>query len=125
MIRRPPRSTLFPYTTLFRSQVAAVGCAQEFQRVWTARKRDTDPGGCPQFSFTREQRRVSVFYVYIFDTQMGPGFIKICTYFPYPVKAWVLWGKLHKTHYAAARIMSGSAGWRGGAAGSGGLCDDA
>src|SRR2546427_3407754 len=29
MIRRPPRSTLFPYTTLFRSQVvAAVGYAQ-------------------------------------------------------------------------------------------------
>src|SRR2546427_7975346 len=24
MIRRPPRSTLFPYTTLFRSRVAAV-----------------------------------------------------------------------------------------------------
>jgi hypothetical protein len=72
-----------------RSQVVAVGCAQEFQLVWTARRRDTDPGGCPQFSFTREQRRVSVFYVYIFDTQMGPGFIKICTYFPYPVKVWV------------------------------------
>jgi hypothetical protein len=72
-----------------RSQVVAVGCAQEFQLVWTARRRDTDPAGCPQFSFTREQRRVSVFYVYIFDTQMGPGFIKICTYFPYPVKVWV------------------------------------
>ena len=88
-----------------RSRVAAVGCAQEFQLVWTARKRDTDPGGCPQFSFTREQRRVSVFYVYIFDTQMGPGFIKICTYFPYPVKAWVLWRLPHNTHYAAARVM--------------------
>src|SRR3712207_7784355 len=25
MIRRPPRSTLFPYTTLFRSRVPAVG----------------------------------------------------------------------------------------------------
>src|SRR5947199_7967351 len=25
MIRRPPRSTLFPYTTLFRSQQRAVG----------------------------------------------------------------------------------------------------
>src|SRR3989454_10131377 len=25
MIRRPPRSTLFPYTTLFRSQLAAMG----------------------------------------------------------------------------------------------------
>jgi hypothetical protein len=72
-----------------RSQVVAVGCAQEFQLVWTARKRDTDPGKPPQFSFTKEQRRVSVFYLYIFDTQMGPGFIKICTYFPYPVKVWV------------------------------------
>ena len=73
-----------------RSQVVAVGCAQEFQRVWTARKRDTDPGRCPQFSFTKEQRRVSVFYVYVFDEQMGPGFIKICTYVPCPVKVWVL-----------------------------------
>src|SRR5438477_2255700 len=26
MIRRPPRSTLFPYTTLFRSVVAGPGC---------------------------------------------------------------------------------------------------
>src|SRR2546427_12151891 len=26
MIRRPPRSTLFPYTTLFRSQLAARRC---------------------------------------------------------------------------------------------------
>src|SRR5258708_12478548 len=27
MIRRPPRSTLFPYTTLFRSLPFAAGCA--------------------------------------------------------------------------------------------------
>src|SRR5260370_26505163 len=27
MIRRPPRSTLFPYTTLFRSQRIAAHCA--------------------------------------------------------------------------------------------------
>src|SRR2546430_3998312 len=27
MIRRPPRSTLFPYTTLFRSRAAAAGAA--------------------------------------------------------------------------------------------------
>src|SRR2546430_4964259 len=26
MIRRPPRSTLFPYTTLFRSRPDALGC---------------------------------------------------------------------------------------------------
>ena len=29
------------------SQVVAIGCAQEFQLVWTARKRDTDPGKPP------------------------------------------------------------------------------
>ena len=87
-----------------RSQVAAIGCAQEFQLVWTARKRDTDPGGCPQFSFTKEQRRVSVFYVYIWDTTMGSGFIKICTYFPYPVKAWVNGHEWAKRQAAAAGI---------------------
>src|SRR4051794_41725943 len=27
MIRRPPRSTLFPYTTLFRSLPAAIACS--------------------------------------------------------------------------------------------------
>src|SRR3712207_8124242 len=29
MIRRPPRSTLFPYTTLFRSRLAGAGGAQQ------------------------------------------------------------------------------------------------
>src|SRR3712207_6946086 len=33
MIRRPPRSTLFPYTTLFRSNEATIGSAK------TSRKR--------------------------------------------------------------------------------------
>jgi hypothetical protein len=72
--------------------------------VWTARKRATDPGRCPQFSFTKEQRRVSVFYVYIFDEQMGPGFIKICSYFPYPVKVWVNGHEWAKRQAAAAGI---------------------
>src|SRR5260370_10850169 len=29
MIRRPPRSTLFPYTTLFRSRIQACECGSE------------------------------------------------------------------------------------------------
>src|SRR3712207_9282365 len=34
MIRRPPRSTLFPYTTLFRSElVAAAPLVQELERT--------------------------------------------------------------------------------------------
>ena len=36
-----------------RSQVAAIGVAQEFAVVWTARKRDTDPSKSPQFSSPR------------------------------------------------------------------------
>src|SRR5258708_23063671 len=33
MIRRPPRSTLFPYTTLFRSQFGAIGTIQ--RNLWS------------------------------------------------------------------------------------------
>jgi hypothetical protein len=72
-----------------RPQVAAIGVAQEFATVWTARQRQTDPGMAPQFSFTKEQRRVSVFYLYVWDDDFGPGFIKICSYFPYPIKVCV------------------------------------
>lgn len=72
-----------------RPQVAAIGVAQEFATVWTARQRQTAPGIAPQFSFTKEQRRVTVFYLYVWDDDFGPGFIKICSYFPYPIKVWV------------------------------------
>src|SRR3712207_7305544 len=33
MIRRPPRSTLFPYTTLFRSELAGVGTLEPHGHV--------------------------------------------------------------------------------------------
>src|SRR2546427_8602192 len=33
MIRRPPRSTLFPYTTLFRSLLCTGGSASEKSRI--------------------------------------------------------------------------------------------
>src|SRR5256885_8355271 len=38
MIRRPPRSTLFPYTTLFRSLAAARQRAQAHARVARSRR---------------------------------------------------------------------------------------
>ena len=90
--------------------VAAIGCAQEFQLVWTARKHDTGPGRSPQFSFTKEQRRVSVFYIYIWDTRMGPGFIKICTYFPYPAQSVGERAVCRAAGYAASRRRG--PGWR-------------
>ncbi|HUK72259.1 MAG TPA: hypothetical protein VLW50_26410 [Streptosporangiaceae bacterium] len=75
--------------TTGRSQVAAIGVAQEAQRVFIARKRDTDPGKCPQFSFDKKDRRVTVFYFYLWDAGFGPAFIKVCTYCPWPMKIWV------------------------------------
>jgi hypothetical protein len=72
-----------------RSQVAAIGVAQEPQRVFIARQRDTDPSKPPQFSFDKKDRRVTVYYFYLWDASFGPAFIKICTYCPWPVKIWV------------------------------------
>ena len=34
-------------------------------------------------------RRVSCYYFYLWDTDFGPAFAKICTYFPYPAKIWI------------------------------------
>src|SRR2546423_4749451 len=42
MIRRPPRSTLFPYTTLFRSR--ARGCARRSGTPWSV----VPPRPCPR-----------------------------------------------------------------------------
>ena len=72
-----------------RSQVAAIGVAQEMQRVLISRKRDTDPSKPPQFSFDKKDRRVTVYYFYLWDAGFGPAFIKVCTYCPWPMKIWV------------------------------------
>jgi len=90
--------------TTGRSQVAAIGVAQEFAPVWTARRRDTDPAKAPQFSFTKQQRRVTVFYVDVWDDDFGPAFIKLCAYFPYPIKVWVNGHEWAKRQAAKAGI---------------------
>src|SRR5262245_63138597 len=41
MLRRPPRSTLFPYTTLFRSPCVSVGSLQQGQLVVVSRGVDS------------------------------------------------------------------------------------
>src|SRR5690242_20976103 len=46
MIRRPPRSTLFPYTTLFRSGLGRVALAK-FSAHFTGRALDMYVGGLP------------------------------------------------------------------------------
>jgi len=72
-----------------RSGVAAIGTAQEFQRVATCSVREARNGGAPHFGWDRAERRVSCFYFYLWDADFGPAFIKICAYFPYPIKVWL------------------------------------
>src|SRR3712207_7198580 len=42
MIRRPPRSTLFPYTTLFRSPRPERDAQRDDPGGWVRRRRDVD-----------------------------------------------------------------------------------
>jgi hypothetical protein len=71
-----------------RSGVVAVGMAQEFQLVFTGAKcsQEAEP---PRFTFSKNERRTTCFYFYLWDVEFGPAFVKICAYFPYPVKIWV------------------------------------
>src|SRR3712207_8695687 len=53
MIRRPPRSTLFPYTTLFRSHILARGSGPEPHAIFI-RYADLTSGTLYEASLTRE-----------------------------------------------------------------------
>src|SRR5256885_13212669 len=71
MIRRPPRSTLFPYTTLFRSDIKAqlrdlrtAGANAVEQKIATAigageLPADTDPGALATFYSARSEEHTS------------------------------------------------------------------
>jgi hypothetical protein len=84
--------------------VVAIGVAQEFQSVFCGYDRRGDGPGPPRFAFAKADRRVSVFYFYVYDDDFGPGFIKLCTYFPYPAKVWVNGHEWAKRQAAKAGI---------------------
>ena len=71
-----------------RFGVVAIVVAQEFQWVTGARNRSPKPG-VVSYDFVKEERRVSAYYFYVHDREFGAGFIKICSYFPYPAKVWL------------------------------------
>lgn len=83
--------------------VAAIGVAQEFQNVWSAYQREDRgyTGRQVWFSFTKADRRVTCYYFYLWDEDFGPAFIKVCAYFPYPIKVWLNgheWAKRQAIH---------------------------
>jgi hypothetical protein len=86
-----------------RCQVVAVGIAQEY--AWVTDARTTrGPSGAPWFTFAKAQRRVSAYYFYLWDTRMGGAFIKVSSYFPYPMKIWINGHEWSKRQAAAAGI---------------------
>jgi hypothetical protein len=71
-----------------RFGVVAIVACQEYQWVFSARNRSKTPG-VVSLEFFREERRVGIYYFYILDPEFGPGFIKLCTYAPWPGKVWL------------------------------------
>ena len=83
-----------------RSRVVAIGVAQEYQRVFSAGKGESGQGAV-WFDFYKADRRVTCYYFYVWDQDFGPGFVKLCAYFPYPGKVWVNgheWAKRQAAH---------------------------
>src|SRR5437868_8789180 len=57
MIRRPPRSTLFPYTTLFRSE------SYRTKKNWRARTRRVRRAVCPSFHAGNEHALIQARFI--------------------------------------------------------------
>ena len=85
-----------------RAGVAAIGVAQEFAPVFTATKKQR--GKTVWFSFAVSQRRVTCYYFYLWDDDFGPAFVKVCAYFPYPLKIWANGHEWSKRQAAKAGI---------------------
>ena len=71
-----------------RYGVVAIVACQEFQWVLSARDR-AGHAKAASFEYFKEERRVGIYYFYILDPEFGPGFIKLCTYAPWPGKVWL------------------------------------
>src|SRR6266511_5716451 len=63
-----------------RTGVAAIGVAQEFQRVFTGTTHRAEGRGAPHFSYAKADRRVIAYYFYVIDEAFGAAFVKICAY---------------------------------------------
>ncbi len=100
-----------------RSGVAGIGWAQEFQQVAICTITAARNGGAPHFGWARAERRVTCYYFYVWDEEFGPGFIKICAYFPYPIKVWL-------NGHEWAKRQAGKAGIGWSALGNGFACCD-
>jgi len=88
-----------------RDGVVFVGIAQEKARAFKAAKGPPSDRGFVQFQYSRQPVFVKHYYFYLDDAQFGEGFIKICTYAPYPIKVCLNgheWAKRQLQHQGIA-----------------------
>jgi hypothetical protein len=83
--------------------VVAIVQTQEIQKVFMGYNRSKKPG-VASVAFEKADRAVTVYYFYILDRYFGPGFIKLCTYFPYSGKVWLNGHEWAKRQAARKRL---------------------
>lgn len=71
-----------------REGVVAIGVAQERRSVWMGSVDHRNTAGVPHYDFHRTERRITVFYLYLFDREWGSACIQICSYAPYAAQLW-------------------------------------
>src|SRR5258708_30878935 len=101
MIRRPPRSTLFPYTTLFRSKFNAAGVGQ-FGSGWVWLARDAK-GEVKIVSTPNQDNPLSQDLYPIFGNDVSElsYYLKYNNLRPEYLQAWcsvVKWGEINKRY---------------------------
>lgn len=88
-----------------REGVVLVGLAQERAQVFRPpAKRDREPG---RYAVRRTSAFVNHLYVYLFDHEVGPAFIKVCTYAPWSLRVW-----LNGHHWARRRLEDRHLGYQ-------------
>jgi len=67
--------------------IVFIGVAQE--KAWSFKAQKKDQKGFVSFEWSRQSVRVNHYYFYLQDVDFGPGFIKVCSYAPYPIKVYL------------------------------------
>lgn len=90
-----------------REGVVLVGKAQERVMGWRGFKDGTDPRGQkghPHFVYRRQALFVNHYYFYVWDSDWGPAFFKLCPYAPYPMWVWANGHEWAKNQLTRVRV---------------------
>lgn len=88
-----------------RDAVVMIGVAQErMPGGWRGTRTNRGSDEHPHFAYRRSVLWVNHYYFYVWDTNFGPGFVKMCPFAPYPVWVWVNGHEWLKQHLTCSQI---------------------